>query len=456
MWHGRVRHDVAMVEMVECEGGVMLVSVGPAKEMKEKKKKNKKEFEPDFPHSLANAGNVDPAIETLELTRAILEKCPRRPAGSAEALSAAALIRDHLGRYCDSVALEPFDIYPGQFWNIGRIFFLSYLAAALGLLFGAGGIIPALAAGLFGIIYGVVQFIIMGRLFDRLFKKESALNVVGVIEPKQEPTRQIIISGHHDSAYVSRFLLKHQELYGILMVAAVAAYFVGFALIVWTVLRHALTGSLPGDILWVQACVLALALPVLPLYFFIMDIPSPGAGDNLLGSAICITLAKQFAGEKLRHTRLILLSTDAEEIGQRGAQSFVQAHRQELHSLPTCTIAVDSIHKLCDLAVVTRDRNGLVALSRSLSDACVRSGAKLGYRLRKVFIPAGGGGTDASWFTSAGNHAVAIIGIPTNFIRRDLVYHTPYDTVDRIEPAAVKAVIAIVVDVVAAIDGQIS
>jgi hypothetical protein len=69
-----------------------------------------------------------------------------------------------------------------------------------------------------------------------------------------------------------------------------------------------------------------------------------------------------------------------------------------------------------------------------------------------VPIPPGGGGTDASWFAAPGNQATAIIGLPTSFVRRGLVYHTPYDTVDRIEPAAVAAVMAIVADVVAAID----
>ncbi len=431
------------------------VSAGPTEEMKVKRKNINEGSGPGLPHSSANTANADRAFETIGLTRAILEKCPCRTAGSPDALSAAAMIRDQFGRYCDSAVLEPFTIYPGQFWNIGRIFFLSYLAAALGLLIGTGGIVPALAAGSFGIIYGFVQFIVMGRLFDRLFKKKQAQNVVGVIEPRQEVKQQVIISGHHDSAYVSRYLLKHQELYGFVMVTAVAAYLAGFALMLLTALRYAATGVPPGDIMWVRASVLSLALLVLPLYFFFTDVPSPGAGDNLLGSAICITMAKHFSGEKLRHTRLILLSTDAEEIGQRGAQSFVQTHREELRTIPAFSIAVDSIHKLRDLAVVTRDRNGLIALSRSLSDACIRSGDKLGCRLRKTLIPAGGGGTDASWFTAPNNNAAAIIGLPTSFVRHDLVYHTPYDTVDRIEPAAVKAVVDIVADVVITIDGRI-
>jgi aminopeptidase YwaD len=397
----------------------------------------------------------DFALETLELTGAILEKCPRRTAGSAGALTAAEMIRDHFKNYCDRATLEPFAIHPGQFWNIGKIFFLSYLVSAAGLFFGTGGIALSVVSGFFGILYGIVQFIVMGRLFDRLFKKERAQNVVGVIEPRQELKQQIIISGHHDSAYVSRYLLKHQELYGVLMVTAVAAYFVGFALILHTAFHFAVAGAWPSAIMAVRVCTLSLAVFVLPLYFFVTDIPSPGAGDNMLGSAICITMAKQFSKEKLQHTRLILLSTDAEEIGQRGAQSFASMHREELRSIPTWSIAVDSIHKLKDLAVVTRDRNGLIALSRILGDACIRSGAKLGYRLRKASIPPGGGGTDASWFTSFNNHATAIIGLPTNFIRRDLVYHTPNDTVDKIEPAAVKAVLDIVADVIVGSDGKV-
>ena len=59
-------------------------------------------------------------------------------------------------------------------------------------------------------------------------------------------------------------------------------------------------------------------------------------------------------------------------------------------------------------------------------------------------IPFGGGGTDAASFAKTGIEAVSIVAMPTSLFQGEHWYHTPYDTVDHIEPAAVQAAFDIV------------
>jgi len=78
----------------------------------------------------------------------------------------------------------------------------------------------------------------------------------------------------------------------------------------------------------------------------------------------------------------------------------------------------------------------------------------LGYSLKEMALPPGGGGTDAAAFARLGVEATTIIGISTAFIGNGLVYHTPHDTVDAIEPEAVEAVLDIAVNYIMCKDRQ--
>ena len=58
---------------------------------------------------------------------------------------------------------------------------------------------------------------------------------------------------------------------------------------------------------------------MLQYFFFVSWDVSPGAGDNLISSAMALRLADHFSNLNLKHTRLIFLCPDAEESGLRGA-----------------------------------------------------------------------------------------------------------------------------------------
>ncbi len=89
------------------------------------------------------------------------------------------------------------------------------------------------------------------------------------------------------------------------------------------------------------------------------------------------------------------------------------------------------------------DCNGFVKLSDILAENCNSIAKARGYPTRLIKFPFGGGATDAAEFARAGIDACTILGMSTQMVRDGLVYHTPYDTLETIEPAIVEAVLDI-------------
>ncbi len=207
--------------------------------------------------------------------------------------------------------------------------------------------------------------------------------------------------------------------------------------------------SFAGTLLFIVLFGLLFAAP---LFFFVSKKVSPGAGDNLNGSSTAIHAVKYFAERHpLKNTRLIALSTDGEEAGRRGAIAYAKRHKEDLKSMPAFVINIDSVYKKKELAVMARDRHGLVPLSPELAGMCLDIASKLGYDARKITLPFGSG-TDAAAFAKTGVKAATIIAMSTSLFEEGHVYHTQGDTVDSIEPEAVEAVFDIVINTILMID----
>jgi Zn-dependent M28 family amino/carboxypeptidase len=179
-------------------------------------------------------------------------------------------------------------------------------------------------------------------------------------------------------------------------------------------------------------------------YFFLVALRrgSPGAGDNLISSIVMAGLGKELAARRnalLHSTRIRILSFDAEEAGLRGASAYFRAHAAALRRLPCFHLNFDSLYRLRDLQVLTSDINGCVRLSRPMVDQLIACAKKCGFEMRPFGMIFGAGGTDAAESARAGIPSTSIIAIPTGIVREGLVYHTPRDTVEHIEPAVVEA-----------------
>lgn len=396
----------------------------------------------------------------LGLTSSLLDKYSARIPGTKGSLDAAGSIIGIMERFCDTAYEERFTMHPGSLFNIGRIISLIYVLSAVCLFIGGVLVYISLALCILGFVYACIHYFLYGKLFDSLFPKRPGCNAVGVIEPAGEARQQVIVVGHHDSPYVFNFLSRFERLAGVRFLFAMLFYLFMTALSVVAALH-----GMIGETVWQlrgSGLVLALAglVFLVPLFFFISTKSSPGAGDNLNGSSVAIHIGQYFAerkrnGVSLQNTRLIILSTDGEEAGQRGAIAYVNRHKQELMSVPSYVLNFDSVYTLENLAVLLRDRHGFLPLSAPLAKECVEIGAELGYTLKAIPAPFGSG-TDAAAFAREGIEAVAMIAMPTSMFAKEYIYHTMRDTVDNIEPEAVEAVFNIAVNYIARRDQSLN
>ena len=214
--------------------------------------------------------------------------------------------------------------------------------------------------------------------------------------------------------------------------------------------------SAKGFPLWITTVGLLFALQ---LFFMMSNSPSPGAGDNLNSTSMSTVIARYFKEERkgdapLRNTRLIILSTDGEEIGQRGAIEYVRRHYSELHTTITYVFNMDSVYYYKDMTVLTRDRNYTCKLSKAMVTDICEVAAEIGLHLKKMPIPFGGGGTDAAAFAVAGIEATAIIAQPTGLISNEHLNHTSRDVVEQIDVAAVQAIMELAIGYIRKVDSK--
>jgi hypothetical protein len=329
---------------------------------------------------------------------------------------------------------------------------ISYIIASIFLFFNYVG--EAALGYLFAIFIISSQFFFYWEIFDPFYKKAKGYNVIGKIDPTGEIKQQIIISGHHDSAYVFNFLTYQPKLYGIRIIMGIFILVLAIILsLVWGII-YVFVGIIPGYAEVMRYAVFGAMIFVIPLYFFAGTKGSPGAGDNLIASSIVIKAAeliqnsKQDINNTLEHTRLIFISFDAEEAGLRGARAYVKRHKKELQSLPTYVFNMDSIYERDQIKFFTTDINGTVKLSNTMATECKQIAEKLGYPAKTMPILPGAGATDAAEFAKVkGIEATTLLALRVDAIPTGKdVYHTLKDTVDHIEPDAVKASMEILME----------
>jgi aminopeptidase YwaD len=378
--------------------------------------------------------------ECLSETETLIRAHGPRLPGSASCLKVAERLAERCRDFADSVRVDTIRINPDSFYAYTKILPVSYLIGLFALLpVGLFALIP-----IFGLVFGVVmmscQFGLYLHFGDTLFSAKTGKNIEAVIEPVEEAQRELIISGHHDSAPVARiFSGPFSRLYAVAILAPYLFFFVELAVLVsrLTGLPAWLTDAWPLP-------VLLAGLPIIAGYFFLVALKrgSPGAGDNLIASVLAARIGQEVAARKselLRTTRLRIVSFDAEEAGLRGAAAYFGEHAEDLKKLPCTHLNFDSLYNLRHLQVLTSDINGTVPLSRPLVDRIVSIADGLGFTARRFGLIFGAGGTDAAESARRGIPSTTIIAMPTALVRDGLVYHTPRDMVEHIESGVVEA-----------------
>jgi aminopeptidase YwaD len=386
------------------------------------------------------------AREALALTGRLVDRFGPRIFGNATCARTADEIVTELDRHCDSVRQERFSARPGAFWHSTKVSSLAYIAGLVLLILGGNWVYLSILFFLI-ILLEIINFVFYAHFFDPFFPKVEGTNVVGAVEPAGTVKQQIIVVGHHDSTYVYTFFARYRKLFAFRVLGAYLFAFFGFFTSILFSVYRLVDQSEPvfSDALLIA--LLAGLLFIVPIFFYIGRKGSPGAGDNMVACAIGIKIAEFFGGgsaqRPLKRTRLVLLSTDGEEPGLLGAEAFVREHRDELLTVKTYVLNFDSIYRIRDLTVLTKDRNGTIRLSGFMAADLHRTAAELGCSIKMSPIVIFTGATDAARFAEIGVEASSIVGLPIPPIREQLGFHTPNDTVDNIEPEAVEVCLKI-------------
>lgn len=372
----------------------------------------------------------------FELTESIIKKTGPRLTGSQACLESGVLLKDEIGKYSDHVELEEFTVHTGAFLGWIQILVIGYLLSCVFLWLSIP--LVSLILSLISVLVLVLQFFLYKHFIDKLWPKKTAANVVGYVEPLEEVKNTVIVSGHHDSANIFNFFIHQPKLYGLRTTGSIG--FVFLMMIVSIVFIF-----IPIPLLkTILSIIMSLGFLLIgQMWFFKNKKATPGAGDNLISSSLAVEIGKHYSQNKLKNTRLLITSFDAEEEGLRGAYAFAKKHEEDFKKTPTYLLNIDCPYYLKDLFFLTSDINGSVKMSIGLAEQLVSIAKEKGYPAKHQPIAFLTGGTDAGELAKKGVIATTLMAMPWTNNVRSHVYHTPKDTIDAVEPASISAIVDI-------------
>ena len=375
---------------------------------------------------------------------------PRLSCGEAERKLGRLLVKEWIP-ICDMVAVESFACSPQGFLGFLPLTVLFYFAAVILYWF-----YPPASLVVAAISFSMVFFEFMRyrEFIDFLFPRKRGQNVVGIIRPRGEAERRVIVSGHLDSAY--EFLLWHY-----LGTAAVVLIAIAIAAIVF-ILGGSLaktvayfTGSANATV-YTGMGIAAIGLaPVVGLFLlFHTGKPVPGAMDDMAGVAVTAGLAryldeaKQSEGFFPQRTEVVLIGMSSEEAGLRGAKRYVKKHLNELKETPTYALFLDGIYDEKFLSVTNRELCTGAKHDPQLVRMAQEVAASHGWPIRSRWIPLGA--TDASAFSVKGIPAICLHCQDTSRLVPN--YHTRNDTCEHIRPESLAVSLQMVIDIIERLD----
>jgi len=378
--------------------------------------------------------------------RVVSEIGPRESCGEAEKELGRLLVKEW-EPLCDDVTTESFLCHPRAFLGFLPVYALLYLAAV-----GCYWLFPLLSFLLAGLAFAtyVLELMLYWEFTDRFFPREQGENIVGVIRPRGEVKRRVIVSAHTDSAYEFTlwYFLKNASA-PLIVIGVLASLFLCIA-------AGAKTLAGGDATTFMAAGVIAAALyPVVGLsLFWHTYTPVPGAMDDMAGVAVVAGLARYLKDSRQgddffpEGTEVVLIGMGAEEAGLRGAKRYVQAHKEELDSIPSYGLFVDGVYDEQYLSVVHRELFIGAKHSPELVEMAKQAAAQQGRDIKVVMVPVGA--TDAAAFTLGGVPSTCILCQDTS--RLVPHYHTRLDTAEKVRPESLSVTLQLVIDMLQRID----
>jgi len=431
-----------------------------------KKRKQKPDLVPDSDETVRKIKDVE-TLKSGKLARLAIQLAghlvetfgPRPSCGQACQDTAEALEKEYQP-FCDEVHGEDEELKPEAMHLPLRV--LPYLYPVLLVLLWVG--LP-LTATLLSVAFVLLSFSQSFRyrpVLERWVKPKKGRNVWASINPSGPVRHTIIFSGHHDSAPLTRFSKDDKWQYAKSVLLPVGLCL----LLAIQAVVQTLTELFSGRILSLNLppagliILLALLTAGLPLVFrlrkFFTGEFSPGAGDNLVSSALTVELAryvdwKKRCGQPLSATRVVFASFDGEEDGLLGSRAWFFHHKDLLEG-DVVMLNFDCLYYADRLMFLEKDINGLQPLSSKLARRMVGLAKEMGYPAKSGSIPFLAGGTDAAEGARAGIQACTLVAVGWGDRSHAEVYHTSEDTVDHIEEKAVEEAVSLGIKLVELVD----
>ena len=356
----------------------------------------------------------------------IISRFGGRYFGSDEEKQAQYYTADILKKYCDKVDIEEFQSALESHFQSLKGFCTVYVLVLVLLKYDAR---IAAVVGMLNTIFFVGHFLTYRHWLDFLFPTKPSWNVIGDVEPTGEVHSTVIVAGHIDSVKEFKWWYRFKQNGAVLTVLA------GFLLVLlglYSLLAVFIHADWYGYGWWL----FALLSPVLIVFFDMHgEQVVHGASDNLTGVAMAVEMAKVFSAERLKHTRLRVISFGAEEACLRGSWAYAKAHKEQLLREKAFLFNLDTIKDIEHLTIGTSEVNTLVFYKDKYIKLVDDAFKAADVPVKK--LPLMVGASDGSAFHIQGLPAICVIGMDSE--KLDPTYHTRLDVVENINPQAMEA-----------------
>ena len=353
--------------------------------------------------------------------------------GSEQEKKAQYYTAEVMKKYCDKVDVEEFQSPLEAHFQALKIFCVLYVIVLVQIRI---DIRIAAVLGILNTILFLGHFVTYRHWLDFLFPNKPSWNVIGDVEPMETATSTIIIAGHMDSVKEFKWWYRLKQTGAVLsVIAGIQISLLGL----YALLAVFITAAWFSYIWWL----FLLLTPVLIVFYDmhgkeVVD----GASDNLSGVAVAVEMAKVFSVNKLKNTRIRVISFGSEEAALRGSFAYAKKHKQQLLDEKAFLFNLDSMKDLEHLTVVSSEINTLVFYKNEYLQLVENAFKATNTAYKK--LPLGVGATDASAFHIHGLPAIAVIGMDSEHL--DPTYHTRLDKIECLNPETMEAMKRVLVN----------
>lgn len=359
----------------------------------------------------------------------------RQPGGPGEAVLRETLQKD-LTAFSDEVDENLFHVKQ-KAYVVGNIWTLVFMvvAAFLGILStfvaakGAAACITAAA------VFSVLTLLASFGVFGQTSKSIEDINVFAKRKPEKKVKHRIILQANLDAPYKRNISRKSEILLEVLKVVGAVLYLV-FDILLLLDKTDAASLNLPDWFGYLAyPLILFVIVPILIIRSVKPNSSFPGVSDNLSGCYAAAGALRYLSEEKLRlqNTEFDVLLTSAKSSGAEGARAFLKNYENELKSVDTTIICLDSLYSLDSLNTTARGRK----LNRGLATAVDNAGVTLTDHKPKYHI------TEANIFRKAKIPTILISSLPDEAPE---FYRSADDDASRLDVRTTEAAIKIALE----------